>query len=63
MVSEQAPRAIDAAFRIYQLPQGVFSIALATVLFPTLSRFAARRDLDAPAGLAGQRRAPDLACC
>jgi putative peptidoglycan lipid II flippase len=45
LVSEQAPRAIDAAFRIYQLPQGVFSIALATVLFPTLSRFAARRDL------------------
>ena len=44
-MSEQAPRAIDAAFRIYQLPQGVFSIALATVLFPTLSRFAARRDL------------------
>jgi putative peptidoglycan lipid II flippase len=47
LVSEQAPRAIDAAFRIYQLPQGVFSIALATVLFPTLSRFAARRDLPA----------------
>jgi putative peptidoglycan lipid II flippase len=45
LVSEQAPRAIDAAFRIYQLPQGVFSIALATVLFPTLSRLAARRDL------------------
>ncbi len=46
LVSDQAPRAIDAAFRIYQLPQGVFSIALATVLFPTLSRFAARRDLE-----------------
>ena len=28
------------------LPQGMFSVALATVLFPTLSRFAARRDLD-----------------
>jgi putative peptidoglycan lipid II flippase len=27
------------------LPQGMFSVALATVLFPTLSRFAARRDL------------------
>jgi len=46
LVSEQAPRAIDAAFRIYMLPQGMFSVALATVLFPTLSRYAARRDLD-----------------
>jgi putative peptidoglycan lipid II flippase len=45
LVSEEAPRAIDAAFRIYMLPQGMFSVALATVLFPTLSRFAARRDL------------------
>jgi len=52
LVSEQAPRAIDAAFRIYQLPQGVFSIALATVLFPTLSRFAARRDIDGLRGSA-----------
>ena len=46
LVSDQAPRAIDAAFRIYMLPQGMFSVALATVLFPTLSRFAARRDID-----------------
>ncbi|MDQ6916099.1 MAG: murein biosynthesis integral membrane protein MurJ, partial [Actinomycetota bacterium] len=45
-VSDQAPRAIDAAFRIYQLPQGVFAIALATVLFPTLTRFAARDDVE-----------------
>jgi putative peptidoglycan lipid II flippase len=52
LVSDQAPRAIDAAFRIYQLPQGVFSIALATVLFPTLSRFAARRDIDGLRGSA-----------
>ena len=28
------------------LPQGMFSVAVATVLFPTLSRLAARRDLD-----------------
>ena len=40
LVSEQAPAAIDKAFRIYQLPQGVFSVAIATVLFPTLARFA-----------------------
>jgi putative peptidoglycan lipid II flippase len=46
LVSDEAPRAIDAAFRIYMLPQGMFSIALATVLFPSLSRFAARRDYD-----------------
>ena len=51
LVSTQAPRAIDNAFRIYMLPQGVFSVAVATVLFPTLSRQAARRDV------AGMRRA------
>jgi putative peptidoglycan lipid II flippase len=44
-VSTEAPRAIDAAFRIYMLPQGVFSVAIATVLFPQLSRLAARHDL------------------
>lgn len=42
LVSAQAPAAIDKAFRIYQLPQGLFSIAIATILFPVLSRFAAR---------------------
>ena len=41
-----APSAIDAAFRIYMLPQGIFSVAVATVLFPTLSRLAARDDSD-----------------
>jgi putative peptidoglycan lipid II flippase len=46
LVSEQAARAIDAAFRIYMLPQGMFSVAIATVLFPALSRLAARKDLD-----------------
>ncbi|HEU5142001.1 MAG TPA: murein biosynthesis integral membrane protein MurJ [Solirubrobacterales bacterium] len=44
LVSEQAPAAIDKAFRIYQLPQGIFSVAIATVLFPTLARFATRGD-------------------
>jgi putative peptidoglycan lipid II flippase len=43
LVSTAAPRAIDQAFRIYMLPQGVFSVAVATVLFPTLSRQASRR--------------------
>lgn len=41
-----APSAIDAAFRIYMLPQGIFSVAIATVLFPSLSRLAARGDSD-----------------
>lgn len=41
---ELAPAAINYAFRIYMLPQGIFSIAIATVLFPSLSRLAARRD-------------------
>lgn len=44
LVSEQAPRAIDNAFRVYMLPQGMFSVAVATVLFPTLSRMASSRD-------------------
>src|SRR5450755_2840163 len=43
LVSPEAPRAIDNAFRIYMLPQGIFSVAVATVLFPTLSRQASRR--------------------
>ena len=36
-----APAAIEAAFRIYMLPQGMFSVAIATVLFPSMSRLAA----------------------
>jgi putative peptidoglycan lipid II flippase len=44
LVSEEAPSAINNAFRVYMLPQGVFSVAVATVLFPTLSRMASRRD-------------------
>ncbi|MDQ3891030.1 MAG: murein biosynthesis integral membrane protein MurJ [Actinomycetota bacterium] len=43
---ELAPSAIDAAFRIYMLPQGMFAIAVATVLFPRLSRLAARADAE-----------------
>ena len=44
LVSKEAPRAIENAFRVYMLPQGIFSVAVATVLFPTLSRMASRRD-------------------
>ena len=49
-VSESAYAAINYAFRIYMLPQGMFSVAVATVLFPALSRLATRRDV---AGLRG----------
>ena len=59
LVSEEAPRAIDNAFRIYMLPQGLFSVAVATVLFPTLSRMAARRDVTDDAPRDRQRHAPD----
>jgi putative peptidoglycan lipid II flippase len=40
-----APTAIQKAFLVYMLPQGVFSVAIATVLFPTLSRLASRGEL------------------
>jgi len=42
-----APAAIVRAFRLYMLPQGMFSVAVATVLFPLLSRQTAREDWDA----------------
>ena len=41
---ELAPAAIDKAFRLYMLPQGMFAVAVTTVLFPALSRLAARND-------------------
>jgi putative peptidoglycan lipid II flippase len=52
-VSEAVPRAIDAAFRLYMLPQGMFSVAVATVLFPALARLATRRDVDGLRALTG----------
>lgn len=39
-----APNAIQKAFLIYMLPQGMFSVAVATVLFPTLARLVSRGD-------------------
>ena len=41
---ELAPAAIEKAFRLYMLPQGIFAVAVTTVLFPTLARFAASGD-------------------
>ena len=46
LVQEEAPAAIDKAFRIYMLPQGLFSVAIATILFPTLARLATRGAFD-----------------
>ena len=44
--ADLAPTAIQKAFLVYMLPQGMFSVAIATVLFPSLARFAARGDMD-----------------
>src|SRR5213075_2314988 len=41
-----AVSAINAAFRLYMLPQGMFSVAVATVLFPSLARLASSEDFD-----------------
>jgi putative peptidoglycan lipid II flippase len=38
------PAILDKAFRIYMLPQGIFSVAVSTVVFPTLARMATRGD-------------------
>jgi len=54
LVTANAPSEIDAAFRIYMLPQGMFSVAVATVLFPSLARYASRNDM------AGFRRTSEL---
>lgn len=40
-----SPAEIQYAFLIYMFPQGMFSVAIATVLFPRLSRLASRRDM------------------
>lgn len=45
-ISEPAPAVIDKAFRLFQLPQGMFAVAIGTVLFPALSRFAAAGRMD-----------------
>lgn len=45
-LGENAVASMNYAFRLYQLPEALFAIAVGTVLFPTLSRLAARDDLD-----------------
>ena len=53
LISDEAPAAIEKAFRIYMLPQGMFSVAVATVLFPALCSACARQDLEGLRGLQG----------
>ena len=43
-VSDRAAAEIGYAFRLYQLPQGIFAVTIGTVLFPSLSRFALTRE-------------------
>ncbi len=38
------PATIYKAFGVFQLPQGIFSLAVATVFFPLFARYAARRE-------------------
>jgi putative peptidoglycan lipid II flippase len=44
-VSDRAAAEIGYSFRLYQLPQGIFAVTIGTILFPTLSRFAAQKDI------------------
>jgi putative peptidoglycan lipid II flippase len=37
---------LNYAFRLFMLPQGLFSVAVSAVLFPRISRLAARGDMD-----------------
>ena len=43
--SGSAAADLNFAFRLFMLPQGLFSVAVSTVLFPELARRAAQRDL------------------
>jgi putative peptidoglycan lipid II flippase len=43
LISTSAPAYIDKAFRLFLVPQGIFAIAIGTVLFPALSRHAASK--------------------
>ena len=58
-VSDRAAAEIGYAFRLYQLPQGIFAVTIGTVLFPSLSRFAAQHDIGPLPRHGRARRAPD----
>ncbi len=43
--SAHVPANLNYAFRLFMLPQGLFSVAVATVLFPEIARLASARNL------------------
>ena len=47
---------LNYAFRMFMLPQGLFSVAVSQVLFPEISRLAARRDISGFARTVGAMR-------
>jgi putative peptidoglycan lipid II flippase len=53
---------LNYAFRMFMLPQGLFSVAVSAVLFPRISRLAARGDLDGFAATFDRARRADHAC-
>ena len=60
--ASRRPRS-QKAFLVYMLPQGMFSVAIATVLFPSLSRFATRGDMGRLPRHGEHRAAADRASC
>jgi putative peptidoglycan lipid II flippase len=52
--SDGAAAQLGFAFRLFMLPQGLFSVAVSTVLFPELARAAAGREPGAVARIVGQ---------
>jgi len=54
LVNSGAPIAINDAFRLYMLPQGIFSVAVTTVLFPSLARMANAKDAGGMRSTLGQ---------
>ncbi|MCW2950592.1 MAG: murJ, partial [Thermoleophilia bacterium] len=44
-VADSGPSVIYRAWGVFQLPQGIFSLAVATVFFPLFARHAARNDM------------------
>ncbi len=45
-LGEGGVAAMNYAFRLYQLPEALFAVAVGTVLFPTLSKLAARDNME-----------------
>jgi len=58
---DAGPSILDKAFRLYMLPQGIFSVAISTIVFPVLARFAAPRRRRRLSRAFLTRHAPDIA--